>query len=528
MPEVQLIKRALISCTDKTNLNTLAEFLHQQGVEIFSTGGTSTYLRERNIPVTDVSQVTGNPEAFGGRMKTISFQISSGILFRRDHPEDVKQAQQLGISPIDLVVSNLYPFEKVAHETEDIATLVENIDIGGPLMIRAAAKNFAHVAVLTDPAQYPLFLDELRQNNGGTSLKFRRRKAAEAFDVIAKYDVTIANTLNKVFEIEARSSHFFVAEPGPELRYGENPHQQAKIYKFTNCSTADSLLSARIHQGKTLSYNNFLDADSCWKLVSELSHTFPQKVSAVVVKHGNPCGVFTGVHPTEVLTSAWEIDATSAFGGVIAVSTTVTVQMAQFFQDKFIEVLMAPHFETEALEYFREKKNVRLIELPLLSRGKKEKTLRTITGGLLIQDEDELLDHELTAVTDKKWTSEDRETALFGVICGKYTKSNAIVLARRVHGNFEMAAAGQGQTNRIDSFVRLALPRLKQRGVSAEDCLLVSEAFFPFADIIEAAAQSGIQKVVQPGGSQRDPEVIAKANELGVAMAFTGRRHFRH
>jgi phosphoribosylaminoimidazolecarboxamide formyltransferase/IMP cyclohydrolase len=521
------IRTALLSVTDKTGLESLARGLHQRGVHIISTGGTGKMLKEWSIPFQDITEFTGHPEAFSGRMKTISFACASGLLFRRQDPSDELEAAQLGIKAIDLVVCNLYPFEKVAAEKADEPVLVENIDIGGPLMIRAAAKNFASVSVLTDPAQYESFLASLVSFQGQTTFALRRELAARAFERIAQYDVAIAQTLGERILGDKQETRFIALTNAQPLRYGENPHQKATVYEWKNSQGA-TIKSARILQGKELSSNNMLDADAAWKAASDVQNLMGKGCAAIVVKHGNPCGMVHASSTKVALERAWAGDSVSAFGGIIALTQKVDAEIATFFNEKFIEILMAPEFTPEAMQILATKKNVRVLELPVLSADKKEMTLRSFCGGVLYQEEDEKLSTELKTVTKVSMTSADKQTSLFGVLCAKHLKSNAIALVRTENGVTELVGAGMGQPNRLDSFLRLALPRMVEKDIKPESVIMVSDAFFPFGDTVEVAAKAGIKRIVQPGGSIRDDEVFAMADKYNVAMVCTGERHFRH
>jgi phosphoribosylaminoimidazolecarboxamide formyltransferase/IMP cyclohydrolase len=352
-------KRALISVSDKANLDNLAPFLAKHNIEVISTGGTADYLKKLGVNVTSIQSVTGNPEAFGGRMKSISFQVSSALLFRRDHQTDLKEAKELNITPIDLVICNLYPFKSVAaKENATTEELIENIDIGGPGMIRAAAKNMQWVNVVTDPSDYKAFADAL--DNGGTDLAMRRNLALKAFSMTAQYDLAISVKLAEQFEADFPEAFSHETKP---LRYGENPHQKAKLFVFNNQTGTQSLAEAPILQGKEISYNNYLDADQAFKCVSELSHAFPGLDHTVIVKHGIPCGVASSENQLMSLKKAWECDSTSAFGGIIAFSNKVTAESAEWLSQNFIEVVIAPDYSTEALEAFSKKKNFRLVKL---------------------------------------------------------------------------------------------------------------------------------------------------------------------
>lgn len=521
------IKNALLSVTDKSHLIPLAQKLHDQGVRLISTGGTFKALAAAGLPVTPVEELTGNPEAFGGRMKSISFQIASGLLFRRGHAQDEIEANKLNIPKIDLVVCNLYKFEDCVGKNEAEEKLVEEIDIGGPLMIRAAAKNYASVTVLTDPSQYDKFTAHFAELRG-TSVEFRRQLACEAFDRIARYDVAIAEELGTRFNPE-RVEKFVSLTKVQDLRYGENPHQKGTWYQWRNAETT-GLGGARVLQGKELSYNNLLDADAAWKSMSDVHTLFNSGFTAAVIKHGNPCGFAHGTDALDTLAEAWKGDETSSFGGVLALSFEVDLKVAQFFDERFIEILMAPFFTLEAKDHFTKKKNVRLLELPIRARISQEKTLRSFHGGVLIQDEDESLAEASTFLTktQKKFAEAQFQLVNFGVLACKHLKSNGVALVGERNGTLALLGAGMGQPNRLDSLHLLAAYRAAKKEANFADLILISDAFFPFADSIEAAHKYGIKYIVQPGGSIRDQEVIQKADELGMAMLFTGERHFRH
>lgn len=520
------IKTALLSCTDKTGLKELSETLVKNNVHLISTGGTGAMLRTWGIPFEEISSFTGHPEAFQGRMKTISFAAASALLFRRNDPSDTLEAAQLNIRPIDLVICNLYAFEKSAQENADETALVENIDIGGPLMVRAAAKNFQSVTVLSSVEQYQEFMTEFKQ--GQTSLNFRKKMALEAFERIAAYDVAIAEELGLRFSKESRPQKFIRLQNGKSLRYGENPHQKAQVFEWANAGT-HSLAATSSLQGKELSYNNMLDADAAWKAVSDVNSLFQGKgVTCAVVKHGNPCGLTHANDTITALNRAWEGDSVSAFGGIIALTQGFGLEEAKFFQDKFVEIILAPNFSAEAREYLSTKKNLRLLELPVRPMNLKEKTMRSFLGGVLIQDEDEALSQDIKSVTKIEFPLSQWELVQFGVLTAKHLKSNAIALVREHNGVHELVGAGMGQPNRLDSFLKLALPRLMSKDISPQDVVLISDAFFPFGDTVEVAAEAGVKFIVQPGGSIRDDEVIKAADKHGMSMVFTGERHFRH
>jgi phosphoribosylaminoimidazolecarboxamide formyltransferase/IMP cyclohydrolase len=525
--DIVKIRRALFSVSDKEGVIGFARFLSGRGVEILGTGGTMKKLTDAGIVVTAMEKITGNPEAFGGRMKTISFPFASALLYRRDNPEDVATAKKMGVEPIDLVVCNLYPFREARKRNAPDPELVEEIDVGGPTMIRAAAKNHAHVAVATDPSQYAELMAEIEANDGGLSLATRKRLAVRSFQLLAGYDAAIAAELASRYLGE--ESHYFSLDRGKKLRYGENPHQGSVFYRDPEFLGEISIASADILQGKQLSYNNLLDADASLRSASDAWHSIGSARPVVsIVKHLNPCGLASGRTALEALELAWEGDPVSAFGGILCFTTPVTKGCADWLGDKFVELVVAPSIEADALAVFAKKKNLRVLLCPPRKPELKERMIRSVLGGVLVQEEDEGLDAEFKSVTKLSFPKEKLALASFGVMVNKHLRSNAIALVREHgNGNFQLVGAGMGQPNRLDSIRALAGPRAKAKG-TVGDLLLVSDAFFPFADGVEAAGELGIKLVVQPGGSIRDDEVIAAADKLGMAMVFTGRRHFRH
>jgi phosphoribosylaminoimidazolecarboxamide formyltransferase/IMP cyclohydrolase len=526
------IKRALISVTDKTDLEGLVKSLNKNGVEIISTGGTKAFIEKLGVPVINIEDVTGNPEAFGGRMKSISFQITSGLLFRRYFEQDLVEANQLKIKPIDLVVCNLYPFQDYVGKNSSEDTLIENIDIGGPLMLRAASKNYEAVTVLSDVSDYKDFLDEFNTSSQKISFKTRRRLAITCFNRIAKYDCLIAEELTERFMKEESNTKSFMNLSDEEvLRYGENPHQWAKKYQFLNTTQNITLSKAEFIQGKELSFNNWVDADAAWRVMSDVAHISKDRKVVSIIKHANPCGLAVSSSTLGALEEAWSGDSVSSFGGIIAFSHEVDDNAAQFFKDKFIEVIIAPNFTTEALALFSKKKNVRLLKSPIRPSNESELIIKSISGGLLIQNEDESSgkNEELKNVTNEKLSNEYLELADFGILACKHLKSNGIALVMKTeNGNFSLVGAGMGQPNRLDSLRLLAQVRSKQKNLDLSKMLLISDAFFPFSDSIEVCHDVGIKSIIQPGGSIRDDEVIEACNKFGISMAFTGRRHFRH
>lgn len=523
------IKRALLSVSDKTGIVEIAKKLQSWGVEIVSTGGTAKLLNDNDIKITPIKEVTGNPEAFGGRMKTISFQVESALLFRRFHNEDKIDADKLNIKPIDLVICNLYPFEEVAKRNGDEDELIDNIDIGGPTMIRAAAKNYEGVAVITDPSLYKKFINEYDENK---HLKFetRREFALMAFKKTAQYDMAISNKLAEDFGDKTLTG--FTTSEGHELRYGENPHQKAIFYK-TNNKDGISIADANVLQGKALSYNNLLDADAAWKACSDAFHSITRmndKFAVSVVKHLNPCGLAVAKDQKEALELAWKGDPVSAFGGIICFSYEVDVDTARWFEKNFVEIIIAPSFTQGALNIFGEKKNLRLLQTPINEARSTETVIRSISGGVLVQDEDTYVDNEFQSVTTKSFENNKLHLAKFGTQACKHLKSNAICLISETETEaIWLSGAGMGQPNRLDALRYLTIPRFNLKdNVEITKSVLISDAFFPFRDSIDVANEFNIKYIVQPGGSIRDEEVINACNEFDIAMCFTGKRHFRH
>jgi phosphoribosylaminoimidazolecarboxamide formyltransferase/IMP cyclohydrolase len=518
------IKRALLSVSDKTGIVELAQELKLLGVELISTGGTFKALTDKGIVVTPIEKVTGNPEAFGGRMKTISFQVESALLYRRDVEQDQQDAKELEIEPIDLVVCNLYPFADAVKNEASEEELVEKIDIGGPTMVRAGAKNFKSVTVLTSPGQYEGFLEKLKANKGELSYEDRRQLALEAFVHTAQYEGMIANEFSKRFDNQS-ALHLNMTS-SKELRYGENSHQKARYYQT---ESGAGVGNAPVLQGKELSYNNLLDADAAWKCASDVWHASGNKgVACTVVKHLNPCGVAVAETSERALELAWECDPVSAFGSIIAFTAPVTKECVEWLKGKFIEVIMAPSFEAQALELLQKRKNVRVLVIDPKPLENKENTVKSILGGVLVQDEDEGVDPELQCMTQTPFPDGREELVHFGVMVNKYLKSNSVALVtENEKGERSILGAGMGQPNRIDALRKIAAPMARERG-GIEKAFLISDAFFPFADSIEVCHQEGIKFIVQPGGSIRDKEVIEACDQYGIAMVFTGRRHFRH
>ena len=504
------VNRALISVFNKTGVAELAKSLHELGVEILSTGGTAKALRNANVPVSDVSDYTQFPEIMDGRIKTINPLVEGGILGLRDkHTDDAKANN---IKWIDLVVCNLYPFsDAVSREDCDLAMALENVDIGGPTMIRSAAKNVGWVCVAVDPSDYSIITDELR--SGEISFETRQRLSVKAFGHTAKNDTIIHNYLKD----EDLSDDFSLSfEKHSELRYGENPHQSAAAYKIPG-NNEPNILNATIHQGKQLSYNNIMDADGALACVREFD-----AAACVVVKHSNPCGVAVGNDLLDVYTRAFSADSLSAFGGIIAFNRTCTKDVADAITSVFVEIVLAPGFEPGALDVFKKKKNLRVLEIGEFGKRFKKSEVRNVDGGLLVQNTDTkiLSKDDLTVMTKAQPSEQDIETALFTWRVLRHAKSNGILIAKEN----TTVGLGAGQVSRVDA-VHMAL---RKGGENVKGGVLASDAFFPFRDSIDAIKDSGIVLVIQPGGSVRDQEVIDACNEYGIAMAVTGNRCFKH
>jgi phosphoribosylaminoimidazolecarboxamide formyltransferase/IMP cyclohydrolase len=583
MKDLRTIKRALLSVSDKTGLLEIARALNSCGVELISTGGTAKTLRDNGLPVTEVSEVTGFPEMMDGRVKTLHPKIHGGLLALRDDEQHVAALNQHGIAPIDLLVINLYPFEQtIAKEDVTLDEAIENIDIGGPAMIRSAAKNWRDVAVVTSPTLYATVCAELERNDGALTLTTRAQLAQLAFTRTSIYDTMISTYLAEAFmesglvsdnsllinEIEQEMRRLdeydedfpealddeadeFPAllnggngaglhdededeeewdeEQGlpdalaldwyktADLRYGENPHQQAALYE--DGEAEDGIAQAELLNGKEMSYNNFVDADAAWALVCDFDET-----ACAIIKHTNPAGVGLGATPLEAYQRALATDPVSAFGGIVAFNRTVDEATAQAVNEVFTEVVIAPDYERAALRVLQKKKNLRVLATGVTECAP-ELVIRPISGGLLVQTPD---DHRLTAanlqvVTQRAPTEEEIRALLFAWQVCKHTKSNAIVFAREG----QTLGVGAGQMNRADS-VRIAALRAERFELAVKGSVLASDAFFPFRDGLDEAAAHGITAVIQPGGSVRDAEVIQAANEHGLAMVFTGIRHFRH
>ncbi|MBA2238122.1 MAG: bifunctional phosphoribosylaminoimidazolecarboxamide formyltransferase/IMP cyclohydrolase [Lysobacter sp.] len=516
------INRALLSVSDKSGLLDLASALSARGVELLSTGGTAKAIREAGLAVRDVAEVTGFPEMMDGRVKTLHPMVHGGLLGRSGIDDEVMA--QHGIAPIDLLVLNLYPFEQVAADPDSsFEDVIENIDIGGPAMLRSAAKNFARVAVATDPSQYADLLAEMDARDGALSAQTRFALSVAAFNRVAQYDAAISNHLSALDDehkpqaFPAQSNSNFVKVM--DLRYGENPHQQGAFYRDL-WPVPGTLATFSQLQGKALSFNNLADADAAWECVRQF-----ERPACVIVKHANPCGAAQGVACGDAYELAHATDPTSAFGGIIAFNTKLDAATAKTILDRqFVEVLIAPDFEEGAIEYARKKANVRVLKIPH-GDGRNMFDVKRVGSGLLMQTSDvrEVERDELRIVSKREPTPAELDDLLFAWRIAKYVKSNAIVYAR----DHRTIGVGAGQMSRIVS-ARIAALKADEAGLAVPGSAMASDAFFPFRDGIDAAADAGIAAVIQPGGSMRDAEVIAAADEHGMAMVFTGIRHFRH
>ncbi len=514
------IQRALLSVSDKAGIVGFASALHQLGVQLLSTGGTARALREAGIPVTEVSEHTGFPEMLDGRVKTLHPTIHGGLLGRRDHPEHVAAMVEHAIAPIDLVAVNLYPFrETIAQPGCTLEEAIENIDIGGPAMVRSAAKNHRHVVVLTDPADYAAVLQEMAEQAGAVSFATRFRLACKAYAHTAEYDGAIADWL--ALQAQPQEAPFpprlhLHFEKAQALRYGENPHQQAAFYRDSTPAPG-TLANWQQHQGKELSYNNIADADAAWECVRGLAGG-----ACVIVKHANPCGVALGDTPLQAYQQAFATDPTSAFGGIIAFNRPVDEAAAEAVTGQFAEVVIAPGYTSEALARFRSKGNVRVLEVPA-GTGSNAWEYKRVGGGLLVQSPDVAAPASFQVVT--RAAPDPAQTADLQFAChvAQFVKSNAVVFC----GGGRTLGIGAGQMSRVDS-TRIATRKAADAGLPLAGSVCASDAFFPFRDGLDVIAAAGARAVVQPGGSLRDAEVVAAADEHGIAMVLTGVRHFRH
>lgn len=523
------IKRALISVSDKDGIVEFAQKLEKFGIEILSTGGTAKALKEAGINVKDVSEHTGFPEIMDGRVKTLHPTIHGGILARRDDDAHVKAMEENGIQSIDMLVINLYPFVQTIQSEADFNTCIENIDIGGPAMIRAAAKNHDYVTIITDPEDYESVLKDMEEHQGAVSHTLRKKLAANAFAMTATYDSAIASwfvgEMSEDYHFPRRIS--FSGTLKQKLRYGENPHQNAALYLMDDAVRKGAALASQI-QGKELSYNNLNDTDAAFELVSEFDDP-----AVAIIKHANPCGVAVGENVLQAYKHALACDPVSAFGGIIALNQTLTTALAEEITKRFVEVIIAPDIESGAVDVLKKKDKIRVLTTGgMPERDQYRLVITRIAGGMLVQDDDikHLTKDDLKVVTDREPTAKELQDLMFAFRVCKHVKSNAIIYAK----NLATIGIGAGQMSRIDSS-RIAAWKAeeaaKEAGFNsslAEGSVVASDAFFPFADGLIAAADAGVTAVIQPGGSIRDEEVIEAANERGLAMIFTGTRHFRH
>jgi len=517
------IKQALISVSDKTDLLDLARVLCQSGISIISTGGTAKLLQRENIPVVEISDYTGFPEILDGRVKTLHPKVHAGILARNDMSEHAATMEKIGIADIELVIVNLYPFTRtIAQPDCSLEEAIENIDIGGPAMVRAAAKNYKKVTVITDPADYPLLLNEITANQGKVSLSSRFRFACKAFSHTAVYDSAISNYLTAINDDESRNAfpaalnlNFSLLQ---NLRYGENPHQKAAFYRDIE-TVPGGLAGYQQVQGKELSYNNIADTDAAWESVKSF-----EDPACVIIKHANPCGVAVADTILNAYLRAFATDSTSAFGGIIAFNRPLDADTAAVILKQFVEVIIVPGISDEAKSLLAQKNNIRVL-IVALEHGSNAYDLKRIGGGLLVQtpDNHHLARSDLKVVTQKNPTEQQMDDLLFAWRVAKYVKSNTIVFCR----NMQTLGIGAGQMSRVDS-AKIATIKAREAGFDLTGSVVASDAFFPFRDGLDVVVQAGARAVIQPGGSIRDDEVIAAADEQHVTMVFTGIRHFRH
>ena len=526
------VNLALLSVHDKTGILEFARGLLDVGVDLISTGGTAQLLRENGVRVREISDYTGFPEILGGRVKSLHPKIHAGLLYRRDNQEDQQTIKKLGISPIDMVVVNLYPFEKVTARRVALTEAIENIDIGGPSMIRAAAKNYQNVAVVTDPSDYPKVLNELKTSDRSLSDNTTFSLMLKAFARTAQYDTVISSFFSNLPteqsakpDESAPSKLLLSFEKLQDLRYGENPHQKAAVYR--DIQSRSCIATARLAAGqKELSYNNIIDADASYSLLRE----FKERPTTIIVKHTNPCGIGCGTNLAESCRRAMETDPVSAFGGIYGFTRPLDLETADLLADKFVELVLAPGYDAEALKKVSSKKNRRILDISDIvnideNNPHAEKTFRRIHGGILYQDSDDILvdDQKLKTVTKRNPTPDEKEALLFAWTIVKHTKSNAIVIASRD----QLIGVGAGQMSRVDS-CKIAVAKAKEAKLRTAGAVMASDAFLPFRDSVDLMASAGVTAIIQPGGSISDPDVINAADGFGMAMLFTGIRHFVH
>lgn len=509
------MKRALISVSNKNGVVEFAKELEKLGYEIISTGGTKKVLDDNGVKTISIEDVTHFPEMLDGRVKTLNPYVHGGLLARRDKKEHMDTLKKYDITPIDIVVVNLYPFKKTVERNAPLEEVIENIDIGGPSMVRSSAKNYNAVTIIVDNNDFAMVLDELKEY-GDTTLKTRERLAAKAFRTTANYDAMISDYLSKLNDEEFNETLTLTYEKQQELRYGENPHQKAALYKGKYSTY--SLVYAKQLQGKELSYNNIQDGNACLNLLSEFKNP-----TAIALKHMNPCGACEADDIITAWEKAYAADPVSIYGGILAFNREVDKNLALSIMEKkvFLEIIMAPHFSSDALEVLAPKKNCRIMEVDMSKPISNDKIAVTVNGGVLYTDADKGDYESLKVVTEKKPTEQEMEDLLFAYKCVKHVKSNAILVAK----DKTIAGVGAGQMNRVGA-AKIALDWAKEQGKTS--LVLASDAFFPFDDTVALASQYGITSIIQPGGSIRDEDSIKKCNELGISMVFTGMRHFRH
>ena len=517
------IKTALISVSDKSGLEKIVQSLKEYDVKIVSTGGTSRSISEMGAEVTDVSSITNFPEMMDGRVKTLHPNVHGGLLSKRDDNEHVQSQKDHGIEDIDLIIVNLYPFEETIKSQDNEEICIENIDIGGPAMLRSAAKNHKFVTVVTDVNDYDKLIEEMQQNDGSTTLEFRKQLASKTFSTTAYYDSLISNWFQR--NSNDTSEKFSTAgKLSSTLRYGENPHQSASLYKSS--LQQSGIPYATLLQGKELSYNNINDADAALQLIKEFDKEIP---TVAIIKHANPCGVASGASLCEAYTKAFSCDTTSAFGGIVALNQIIDKDSAAEIIKIFTEVIIAPGITDEAKEIFESKSNLRILILPTLYEKIRSQNYKSIEGGILVQtnDSEETIKSDLKIVTQNKPSDHQIEDMLFAFKVCKHVKSNAIIYVK----NKKTIGIGAGQMSRVDS-AKIASQKNSEMDPSDEnslkDSVVASDAFFPFADGLLVTIESGAKAVIQPGGSVKDEEVIAAADEAGISMVFTGKRHFKH
>ncbi len=513
-----MIKRALISVSDKNGIVNFAKKLQNLGVEVLSTGGTARTLKDNGVKVVGISEVTGFPECLDGRVKTLHPAVHGGLLAMRNNPEHMKQLDDLNIKPIDLVVINLYPFkETIAKEGVALEEAIENIDIGGPTMLRSAAKNYQDVTVVTDPEDYSAVLNELEES-GEVSLNTKYGLALKVFEHTAHYDAMISQYLRNEIKGDMPDLLTLTYEKVQALRYGENPHQKATFYKEVGKNQGTLINAEQLH-GKELSFNNINDANGALELLKEYD-----KPTVVAVKHTNACGVGSGYDIYDAYIKAFECDPTSIFGGIVVANGKIDKRTAEELNKIFLEIVIAPEYDEEALEVLKSKKNIRVLKLDDISKKQSEQSIdiKKVNGGILVQDIDKELNNEedLKTVTDRIPTEKELEDMLFAWKVVKHIKSNGIVIAK----NGQTVGIGPGQVNRIWAVENA----IKQARIEIKGSVMASDAFFPFSDCVETAAKAGVTAIIQPGGSIQDQASIDMANKYGIAMIFTGMRHFKH